>query len=101
MGARNPVEQMLAGAGAQEVRGAGRQVLSVGEGSGRQRAGGDCSLDQEELGDVWTRQTQEASGRPASQIPADAEALGLLTAELCRLQFENWGPLALRWGDKD
>lgn len=95
------MEQMPAGAGAQEVRGAGRQVLSMEAGSGRLRAGGDCSLDQEELGDTWTRQTQEASGRPVSRTAADAEVLGLLVAKLCSLRFESWGSLALRWGDKD
>ena len=77
---------MPAGAGAQEVRGAGRQVLSMEAGSGRLRAGGDCSLDQEELGDTGTRQTQEASGRPVSRCggagPARSQALQSEVREL-------------------
>lgn len=95
------MEQMPTGAETQEVHGAGRQVLSVGAGSGWLRAGGDYSRDQEGLMDAWTRQTQEASGSPVSQMEANVEALGLLIAKLCSLQFRSWGPLALRWGDKD
>lgn len=95
------MEQMPTGAGAQEVHGAGRQVLSVGAASGWLRAGGDYSPDQEGLTDAWTRQTQEASGRPVSQMEANVEAPGLLIAKLCSLQFRSCGSLALRWGDKD